>query len=37
MANEARVMGAIKNFLMKMKAHDEAIPEDLAEDALEMT
>lgn len=37
MANEARVMGAIKNFLLKMKALDEAIPEDLAEDALEMT
>ena len=37
MADEARVMGAIKNFLLKMKALDEAIPEDLAEDALEMT
>lgn len=37
MANEARVMGAIKNFLLKMKALDEAIPEDLADDALEMT
>lgn len=37
MANEARVMGAIKNFLLKMKALDEAIPEGLAEDALEMT
>lgn len=37
MANNKKVMDSIKNFLLKMKALDEAIPEELAEDALEMT
>ena len=37
MANKAGVMSSIKDFLIKMKALDEAIPEELAEDALEMT
>lgn len=37
MANNAKVMDSIKNFLLKMKALDEAIPEELAEDALSMT
>lgn len=37
MANNAKVMDSIKNFLLKMKSLDEAIPEELAEDALAMT
>ena len=37
MANKAGVMSSIKDFLIKMKALDEAIPEELAKDALEMT
>lgn len=37
MANNAKVMDSIKSFLLKMKALDEAIPEELAEDALQMT
>ncbi len=37
MANNAKVLDSIKNFLLKMKALDEAIPEELAEDALTMT
>lgn len=37
MANSAKVMSSIKDFLIKMKALDEAIPEELAQDALEMT
>lgn len=37
MANNVKVMDSIKNFLIKMKALDEAIPEELAQDALEMT
>ena len=37
MANNAKVMDSIRNFLLKMKALDENIPEDLAEDALKMT
>lgn len=37
MANNAKVMDSIKSFLIKMKALDEAIPEELAQDALEMT
>lgn len=37
MANNAKVMDSIKSFLLKMKALDEAIPEELAQDALEMT
>ena len=37
MANNAKVMSSIKDFLLKMKALDEAIPEELAKDALEMT
>lgn len=36
MANNANVMSSIKTFLERMKAMDEAIPEELAEDALEM-
>lgn len=32
-----KVRDSIKTFLEKMKALDEKIPEDLAEDALEMT
>lgn len=36
MANNAKVMESIKNFLIKMKANDEAIPEELAQDACEM-
>ena len=36
MANNANVRGTIKDFLLKMKAMDEAIPEELSEDALEM-
>ena len=37
MANNAKVMSSVKDFLLKMKALDEAIPEELAKDALEMT
>ena len=37
MANNAKVMSSVKDFLLKMKAMDEAIPEELAKDALEMT
>lgn len=37
MANNVKVMDSIRNFLLKMKAMDEEIPEELAEDALEMT
>ena len=37
MANKAKVMDSIRDFLLKMKALDENIPEDLAEDALKMT
>lgn len=37
MANNKRAMGAIRDFLLKMKALDTEIPEELAEDALEMT
>ena len=36
MANNDKVMESIKNFLIKMKANDEAIPEELAQDACEM-
>lgn len=36
MANNAKVMGSIKAFLERMKACDESIPEELADDALEM-
>lgn len=36
MANNAKVRSAIKDFLERLKAHDSAIPEDVAEDALEM-
>lgn len=36
MANNAKVMYAIKSFLERMKANDADIPEELAEDALEM-
>lgn len=37
MANNVRVMDALKSFLLKMKAVDEDLPEELAQDALEMT
>lgn len=37
MADNRKVMDSIRNFLLKMKALDEEIPEELAEDALEMT
>ena len=37
MADSKKVMDSIKNFLLKMKALDDAIPEELAQDALEMT
>lgn len=37
MANKAKVMDSIRDFLLKLKALDENIPEDLAEDALKMT
>lgn len=37
MANKAKVMDSIRDFLLKMKALDENIPEELAEDALAMT
>lgn len=36
MANNAKVMDSIKSFLLKMKANDENIPEELAQDACEM-
>ena len=36
MANNAKVMDSIKSFLLKMKASDENIPEELAQDACEM-
>lgn len=36
MANNAKVMDSIKSFLLKMKANDENIPEELAKDACEM-
>ena len=36
MANNANVMDSIKSFLLKMKANDENIPEELAQDACEM-
>ena len=37
MANPRKVRDSIKGFLEKMRAMDEAIPQELAEDALEMT
>lgn len=37
MANNAKVMAAVSKMLHKMKALDEQLPEELAEDALEMT
>lgn len=36
MANNAKVMDSIKSFLLKMKACDADIPEELAEDACSM-
>ena len=36
MANKAKVMDSIKSFLLKMKALDAEIPEELAEDACSM-
>lgn len=37
MADNRKVMDSIKSFLLKMRALDEAIPEELAQDALQMT
>lgn len=37
MANSRKVRDSIKGFLEKMRAMDEAIPQEFAEDALEMT
>lgn len=37
MANKVKVMDSIKDFLLKMKALDAEIPEELAQDALQMT
>lgn len=37
MANSRKVRDSIKGFLEKMRAMDEAIPQELAEDVLEMT
>lgn len=37
MANNSKVMGSIRDFLVKMKALDGNIPEELAKDALQMT
>lgn len=37
MVNSRKVRDSIKGFLEKMRAMDEAIPQELAEDALEMT
>lgn len=37
MANNKKVMDSIKGFLLKMKALDEQLPEEIAQDALEMT
>lgn len=37
MANKAKVMGSVKNYLLKLKALDGDLPEELAQDALEMT
>lgn len=37
MANSRKVRDSIKGFLEKMRVMDEAIPQELAEDALEMT
>lgn len=37
MANSRKVRDSVKGFLEKMRAMDEAIPQELAEDALEMT
>ena len=36
MANNAKVMDSIKSFLLKRKANDANIPEELAQDACEM-
>ena len=37
MANKAKVMDSVKKYLLKLKALDEDLPEELAQDALEMT
>lgn len=37
MANNSKVMGSIRDFLVKMKALDGNIPEELAKDVLQMT
>lgn len=36
MANSTKVLSSIKNFLERMKAHDEDIPEEIGKDACEM-
>ena len=36
MANDSKVLGSIKAFLERMKAHDGDIPEEIGNDALEM-
>lgn len=37
MANKAKVMDSVRRYLVKMKAMDEDIPEEMAKDVLEMT
>lgn len=37
MANKKKAMDSIRDFLIKLKALDEELPEELAEDALQMT
>lgn len=37
MTNNSKVMGSIRDFLVKMKALDGNIPEEMAKDALQMT
>ncbi len=37
MANKRKAMDSIRDFLIKLKALDEELPEELAEDALQMT
>lgn len=37
MANKAKVMDSVRNYLLKLKALDGDLPEELAQDALEMT
>lgn len=37
MANKTKVMDSVRNYLLKLKALDGDLPEELAQDALEMT